>query len=78
MTTPMPFPDDTFKLTLRMHHLEQLRNVEIPAERIPGPPIPMPPGSPSLFEQLVEWSKQAKPQITDAVAKRQCLSCLYH
>ena len=69
---PMPLPDDTFKLTLRMHHLEQLRNVDIPAERIPGPPFPLPPEAPSPYDQLVEWSKEASVQIADAVSKRQC------
>ena len=66
-------PDETFNLALRERHLEQLRYVEIlePDHRIPTQPWPLPPGAPSPFDQLVEWSMQAKEQIARAVAKRQ-------
>lgn len=64
-------PDETFNLTLRERHLEQLRYVEIIDPGIPRHPWPLPPGAPSPFDQLVEWSKQAKEQIAQAVAKRQ-------
>lgn len=66
-------PDGTFNLSLRQRHLEQLRYVNIPEpeRRIPSPPWPLPPDAPSPFDQLMEWSTQAKEQIDQAVAKRQ-------
>lgn len=73
MSTNVP-PNEMFKLTLRRRHLEQLRHVDIPAERIPGPPWPTLPGAPSPYDQLVDWSKQASAQIAKAVASRE-LTC---
>jgi hypothetical protein len=66
-------PDGTFNLSLRQRHLEQLRYVDIPdpETRIPGAPWPLPPGAPSPYDQLVNWSMQAHEQIAQAVAKRQ-------
>ncbi|KAL5522857.1 hypothetical protein ACEPAG_8875 [Sanghuangporus baumii] len=69
MSTTLP-PHETFKLTLRKRHLEQLRHVQIPAERLPGSPWPAPPGAPSPYDQLVQWSEQASTQIAKAVASQ--------
>ena len=63
--------DGSFELALRAHHLEELRQVEIPTHRMPNVPWPKPPGAPSPYDQLVEWSKQARSQIQVAVANRQ-------
>ncbi|KAJ3766462.1 Alpha/Beta hydrolase protein [Lentinula raphanica] len=63
-------PDGSFELDLRMRHLEQLRNVEIPMDHYPETPWPSPPGAPTPYEQLVEWSMQAQSQIQAAVANQ--------
>lgn len=55
-------PDGSFELNLRTRHLEQLHQVQIPVTRIPGPPWRLPPNAPSPYDQLVEWSKQARSQ----------------
>ncbi|KAL5481178.1 hypothetical protein ACEPAI_10119 [Sanghuangporus weigelae] len=69
MSTTLP-PHETFKLTLRKRHLEQLRHVQIPAEPLPGSPWPAPPRAPSPYDQLVQWSEQASTQIAKAVANQ--------
>ena len=63
-------PDGMFEVHLRSRHLEQLRQVELPDLSFPGDPWPLPPGAPSPYDQLVEWSKQAQSQIQAAVASR--------
>lgn len=67
-------PDGPFKLNLRMRHLEQLRQVDIPEGGFPSPPSPwpwpLPPNAPSPYDQLVQWSKQARSQIQFAIASR--------
>ncbi|KAI0743498.1 Alpha/Beta hydrolase protein [Daedaleopsis nitida] len=73
MTPHLP-PDGKFEQELRKQHLQQLRNVGIPDDHqhLPTMPWPLPPGrgGPSPYEQLVDWSKQAKEQITKAVSNR--------
>ncbi|KZT04985.1 alpha/beta-hydrolase [Laetiporus sulphureus 93-53] len=72
-TFPLPSslpPHESFKRTLRKNHLKQLREVEISRTHIPGTPLPLPPGAPSLYDQLVDWSKQASVQIAEAVASQ--------
>ncbi|KAL5498854.1 hypothetical protein ACEPAH_1372 [Sanghuangporus vaninii] len=57
---------EMFELTLTKRHLEQLRHVQIPAERLAGSPWPAPPRASSPYDQPVQWSKQASTQIKEA------------
>ncbi|KAL5522896.1 hypothetical protein ACEPAF_1163 [Sanghuangporus sanghuang] len=63
-------PHETFKPTLRKRHLEQLRHIQIPAERLPESPWPAPRRAPAPYEQLVQWSEQATTQIAKALQAR--------
>ncbi|KAI0086452.1 hypothetical protein BDY19DRAFT_343649 [Irpex rosettiformis] len=69
-SSPQVPPDGEFELDLRSRHLEELRQVEIPVSRMPPSPWPSLPGAPSPYDQLVQWSKQALPQIQAAVARQ--------
>ena len=62
-------PIHLFRNELRQRHLEQLRTAR-PLLTGPQTPWPQLPGTPSPYEQLLEWSTQAKEQIASAIAKR--------
>lgn len=75
MASTPDLPDQRFVEDLRQRHLEQLRTARPPREpvvpRVPWPSLPTG-GGPSPFDELLEWSKQAKEQVDLAIAKRTC------